>query len=42
MKMYFGSGGTAACILNLGTRKWWVVSFTPWLLYPWKKPNTYW
>jgi len=33
MKMYWGSGGIAACILDLGTRWSWVVSFTPWLLY---------
>jgi len=29
-----GSGGIAARILDLCTRWRWVVSFTPWLLYP--------
>jgi hypothetical protein len=28
-----GRGGMASCILNLGTRWRWVVSFTPWPLY---------
>jgi hypothetical protein len=28
-----GSGGIALCILNLGTRWRWVISFTPWPLY---------
>jgi len=29
MKAYWGSGGTAPCIPDLGTRCRWVVSFTP-------------
>jgi len=29
-----GCGGIAPRILNLGTRWEWVVSFTPWSLYP--------
>jgi hypothetical protein len=32
-----GSGGTAPCILNLGTRWKWMVSFTPQPLYPRRK-----
>jgi hypothetical protein len=31
---YLGSGGIAPHILDLGTRWRWVVSFTPWPLYP--------
>jgi len=43
MKTYWGSGGTAPCILDLGTRWRWVVSFTPWLLYPRERaPGTQW
>jgi hypothetical protein len=34
MKTYWMSGGIAACILDLGTRWRWAVSFTPRLLYP--------
>jgi len=30
----WGNGGVASCILNLDTRWRWMVSFTPWLLYP--------
>jgi len=33
MKAYWGSGGIASRILKLGPR-WWMVSFTPWPLYP--------
>jgi hypothetical protein len=34
MKKYWGSGGTALRILNLGTKWRWAVSFTPRPLYP--------
>jgi hypothetical protein len=34
MRLYWGSGHIALCILDLGTRWRWVVSFTPQLLYP--------
>jgi len=34
MKAYWGSGGTAPIIIDLGTRWRWVVSSTPRLLYP--------
>jgi hypothetical protein len=34
MQAYWGSGGIAPCILNLGTRWRWVVSFTSQQLYP--------
>jgi hypothetical protein len=34
MKVYWGSGGIAPRILDLGTKRRWVVSFTPRLLYP--------
>jgi hypothetical protein len=33
IKTYWMSGGIAPCILDLGTRRRWVVSFTPWPLY---------
>jgi hypothetical protein len=33
MMAYWGSGGIAPHILDLGTR-WWVVSFTPRPIYP--------
>jgi len=33
MKTYFGNGGIATLILNLGTRWSWVISFTPRLLF---------
>jgi hypothetical protein len=36
-----GSEGIAPCILNPGTDWRWVVSFTPWLLYPWRKSPRY-
>jgi hypothetical protein len=36
-----GSDGTAPRILNLGTRWRWVVSFTPWPLYPQRKSPWY-
>jgi hypothetical protein len=43
MKAYWGSGGIAARILDLGTRWRWVVSFTPRPLYPQRKnPSTHW
>jgi len=35
MKTYWGSGGIAPLILNLGTRWRWEVSLTPWPPYPW-------
>jgi hypothetical protein len=34
MKAYWESGCTVPHILDLGTRWRWVVSFTPWSLYP--------
>jgi hypothetical protein len=34
MKTYWRSGGITSHILDLSTRWRWVVSFTPWLLYP--------
>jgi hypothetical protein len=34
MKAYWGSGGIAPRIPDLSTRCRWVVSFTPWPLYP--------
>jgi hypothetical protein len=39
-----GIGGTASHILELGHQIGWVVSFTPWPLYPpWKEPfGTHW
>jgi len=33
MKTYWGSGNTAPCILNLGTKLRWAISFTPRPLY---------
>jgi hypothetical protein len=40
MKTYWGSGGIAPRILDLGTRWRWVVSFTPRPLYSqWKSPR---
>jgi hypothetical protein len=41
MKTYWGSGGIAPCILDLGTRWRWVVSFTPWPICPWGKSPWY-
>jgi hypothetical protein len=41
MKMYWGSGGIALCILDLGTRWRWVVSFTPRSLYSQGKSPRY-
>jgi hypothetical protein len=41
MKAYWGSGGIAPRILNLGTRWRWVVSFTPRPLYPQGKNASY-
>jgi hypothetical protein len=35
------SKGTAPCILKLGTRWRWMVSFMPWSLYPWGKSPRY-
>jgi hypothetical protein len=43
MKAYWGSGGIAPCILYLGTRWTWVVSFTSRPLYPrGGAPGTHW
>jgi len=39
--MYWGSGGIAPCILDLGSRWRWVVSFTLRLLYPQGKSPWY-
>jgi hypothetical protein len=41
MKTYWGSGDIAPLILVLGTRCRWVVSFTPWPLYPQGKSPWY-
>jgi hypothetical protein len=41
MKAYWGSGGVASRILDLGTRWRWVVSFTTRLLYPQGKSPRY-
>jgi hypothetical protein len=41
MKAYWGSGGIAARILDLGTRWRWAVSFTPRPLYPQGKSPWY-
>jgi len=41
MKTYWGSGGTAPHILNLGPRKGWEVSFMTQLIYSWKKSPQY-
>jgi hypothetical protein len=41
MKAYWGSDGIAPHILDLSTRWKWVVSFTPWLLYPQGKSPWY-
>lgn len=38
-KAYRGSRNTAIFVFNLTFRKWWVVSITPWLLYPIKEPQ---
>jgi len=37
MKAYVNSRGMAPLILNLSTTWWWVVKFTPFLLYLWGK-----
>jgi hypothetical protein len=43
MKTYWGSGGIAPRMLDLGTRRRWVVSFTPRPLYPRERaPRTHW
>jgi hypothetical protein len=43
LKAYWGGGGTAPRILDLGTRQRWVVSFTPRPLYPQaNSPATHW
>jgi hypothetical protein len=43
MKTYWGSGGIAPRITDLGTRWRWVVNFTPRPLYPQgKAPGTHW
>jgi len=36
-----GSRGIAPCILILGTRQRWAVSFMSWLLYLWGKSSRY-
>jgi hypothetical protein len=41
IKTYWGSRGVALRILNLSTRCWWVVSFTPRPIYPWVKSRRY-
>jgi len=41
MKTYWGSGGIAPHLLGLGTRRRWVVSFTPRPLYPQEKRPWY-
>jgi len=41
MKAYWRSGNTAPRILDLGTRWWWVVNFTPRPLYPQRKSPWY-
>jgi hypothetical protein len=41
MKTYWGSRGIAPRILDIGTRWRWVVSFTPWPLYPQGKSLLY-
>jgi hypothetical protein len=41
LKAYWGSGGIAPLILDLGTRWRWVVSFTTWPLYPQGKSPWY-
>jgi hypothetical protein len=41
MKAYWGSGGIAPRVFNLGTRLRWVVSFMPWPLYPQRKSPSY-
>jgi hypothetical protein len=41
LKAYWGSGGIAPRILDLGTRWRWVASFTPWPLYPQGKSPWY-
>jgi hypothetical protein len=41
MKVYWGSGGIAPCILDLGTRWKRVVSFTTRPLYPQEKSPRY-
>jgi hypothetical protein len=41
MKTYWGNGGMAPLILDLGTRWRWVVSFTPRPLYPQGKSPLY-
>jgi hypothetical protein len=41
MKAYWGRWGTAPCILELGTWWRWLISFTPWPLYPQEKRPCY-
>jgi hypothetical protein len=41
MKMYWGSRSTAPCILNVGTKWRWAVSFMPQLLHCWGKSLWY-
>jgi hypothetical protein len=40
MRMYWGKGSIAPCILNLRNRWRWVV-FMPWLLYSWGERPQY-
>jgi len=43
MKAYWESGGIFPCVLDIGTRWRWVVSFTPPSLYPRERaPGTHW
>jgi hypothetical protein len=41
MKAYWGSGGIVPCIIDHGTRRRRVVSFTPRPLYPYEKGPWY-
>jgi hypothetical protein len=41
LKAQRGSRGIALLILDLGTRRGWVVSTMPRLLYPWERPSTH-
>jgi len=41
MKSYWGSGGIPPRVLDVGTRRRWVASFTPRLLHPQEKISWY-
>jgi hypothetical protein len=41
LKALSGGRGIAVLFLELGTRKGWVVSITPQLLYPWERRGTH-